>query len=52
MPYIESLFNEAMQVIANERASTVDAVKMCYDLDLYDMMSRVKAVYTELYEAA
>jgi hypothetical protein len=49
MLYIESLFNKALEVVAKEANSTVSAVKICYEFDLYDTMARVREVYTELY---
>lgn len=49
MLYIESVFNKALEIIAKESNTTVEAVKTCYEYDLYNTMDRVREVYTHLY---
>ena len=49
MLYIESVFNKALEIVATESNTTVEAVKTCYEYDLYNTMERVREVYTSLY---
>ena len=49
MFYNEKLFEVALHILANEANTTVEAVRNCYEFDLYNTMNRVREIYEGLY---